>query len=136
MTATISEIRDAVQSTLDDLDLVAYDVATGAERLDRGVALVFPRAGGRRMASCDKWALPFTIEIHVTMAGGLAKAQDRLDALIDPTASTSVMNALNDSRTLGSVVDDSECSAAEAYSFATLNGAETLAARLVLTVFV
>lgn len=136
MTATISEIRDAVQSTLSGLDLVPYDVATGAERLGRAVALVFPRAGGRRMATCDKWSLPFTIEIHVPMAAGLTKAQDKLDAFIDPTASTSVMNALNNSRTLGGVVDDSECGAAEAYSFAVLNGAETLAARLVLTVFV
>lgn len=136
MSATISEIRDAVQSTLSSLDVVAYDVATGSERLARGVALVFPRPGARRTASCDKWEEPFTIEIHVSMAGGLAKAQDRLDALVDPLSATSVLATLDGAPTLGGVVDTSECLGLEAYSFAQLNGAETLAARFVLRVWI
>ena len=136
MTATIAEVRDAVQATLASLDVVAYDVATGNERLNRGVALVFPRAGATRMATCDKWLLPFTVEIHVSLAAGLAKAQDRLDALVDPLASTSVMATLDDAPTLGGVVDTSECLGLEAYALSKLNGSDTLAARFVLRVWV
>lgn len=136
MAATIAQIRDAVQTTLSALDVAAYDVATGNERLARGVALVFPRAGAARTAACDKWMLPFTVEIHVDVAGGLAKAQDRLDALVDPLVSTSVLATLDDAPTLGGVVDTSECLGLEAYSFANLNGANTLAARFVLRVWV
>ena len=134
--ATLAEIRDAVQTTLASLDVAAYDVATGNERLNRGVALVFPRAGAVRVAGCDKWMIPFTVEIHVPMSLGLARAQDRLDALVDPLASTSVLATLDDAPTLGGVVDTSECLGLEAYSFANLNGIDTLAARFVLRVWV
>ena len=134
--ATLAEIRDAVQTTLASLDVAAYDVATGNERLIRGVALVFPRAGEVRVAGCDKWMIPFTVEIHVPMSLGLARAQDRLDALVDPLASTSVLATLDDAPTLGGVVDTSECLGLEAYSFANLNGIDTLAARFVLRVWV
>lgn len=134
--ATLAEIRDAVQTTLASLDVAAYDVATGNERLNRGVALVFPRAGAVRVAGCDKWTIPFTVEIHVPMSLGLARAQDRLDALVDPLASTSVLATLDDAPTLGGVVDTSECLGLEAYSFANLNGIDTLAARFVLRVWV
>ena len=136
MAANYSQIRDAVQTALAALDVAAYDVATGNERLARGVALVFPRAGAKRADSCDGWMLPFTVEIHVDIAGGVAKAQDRLDALCDPLASTSVLATLDDATTLGGVVDTSECLGLEAYSFANLNGANTLAARFVLRVWV
>lgn len=136
MTATIAEIRDAVQTTLSSLDVASYDVATGNERLNRGVALVFPRAGATRVATCDKWMLPFTVEIHVSVATGIAKAQDRLDALVDPLSTTSVLATLDGAPTLGGVVDTSECLGLEAYSFAQLNGAETLAARFVLRVWI
>lgn len=136
MTATIAEVRDAVQATLASLDVVAYDVATGNERLNRGVALVFPRPGARRITSCNNWEIPFTVEIHVPLAAGLAAAQNRLDALIDPVASTSVPATLDDSPTLGGVVLTSACAGFEAYSFAKLNELDTLAARFVLTVTV
>lgn len=135
--ATIATIRDGLQTRLATLTspaVVAYDVATGKERLATGnvVAIVFPRPGGRRItagpAGGGEYSLPFVIELHVAMARGLAQAQDKLDAVIDPAATTGVEYAIESAKTLGGIVDTCAVGMFERYGFSKLNDEDTLSA--------
>lgn len=134
--STIATIRDGLQTrlaTLTNPAVVAYDVATGKERLNNGqaVAIVFPR-GGRRItaggAGGGEYELEFVVELHVGLARGLDKAQDKLDALIDPAATTGVEYAIESAKTLGGAVDWSAVGMFERYGFSKLNDEDTLSA--------
>lgn len=135
--ATIATIRDGLQArlaTLTSPDVVAYDVATGRERLNNGqaVAIVYPRPGVRRITSGPagggEYQMPFVIELHVGLARGLAQAQDKLDALIDPAAATGVEYAIESAKTLGGIVDWTTVGTFERYGFSKLNDLDTLSA--------
>ena len=135
--ATIATIRDGLQTrlaTLTNPAVVAYDVATGRERMELGqaVAIVFPRPGGKRITSGaaggGEYELAFVIELHVGMARGLGPAQDKLDALIDPAATTGVEYAIESAKTLGGIVDWTAVGMFERYGFSKLNDMDTLSA--------
>ena len=135
--ATIATIRDGLQTrlaTLDSPEVAAYDVATGRERLNNGlaVAIVFPRPGGQRITSGPagggEYTYQFVIEIHVGLARGLGPAQDKLDALIDPAATTGVEYAIESAKTLGGIVDYTVVGTFERYGFSKLNDLDTLSA--------
>lgn len=133
--ATIATLRDGIQSRIAELSgVVPYDVATGKERLDQNVAIVFPRPGGDKITTCGTRRWPFVVEFHVSLNRTLAAAQDTLDALVDPSAATGLESAIDGDRTLGGIADTCRVEPLEVYSFSVLNGVDTLMARIPITV--
>ncbi len=130
--ASIASLRDALQTRLNTLDgLVGYDVALGGgERLNMSVGIVFPRPGGRQITNCETRDYRFVIEIHVSRAKSLARAQDTMDALIDPKEATGVKAAIMGDKTLGGAASSVLVGDFESYQFGALNGADTLVARV------
>lgn len=121
--ATVAGIRDAIQTRLATVSgIKSYDVGTGAERMP--CAIVFPR-GTERLTGGGTYRYTFVVEVWVPLSMGLTKAQDALDALIDPEASTSIEAAIEGDKTLGSTVDSTMVGGFEGYGFGFFN-TETL----------
>lgn len=117
--ATVASIRDALQVRLATVSgIKAYDVGTGGERMP--CAIVFPR-GVERMSAGGTYRYRYVVEVWVPLSPGLAKAQDILDSLIDPEASTSIEAAIEGDKTLGGIVDSTRVDGFESYGFGAFN---------------
>lgn len=133
--ATIAGLRDSIQGAL-PASLRAYDVATGRERFP--AAIVFPRppASGRFEVSGCTHRIDFVVEVHISLAQGLERAQNELDAFINPTGASSIQAALETDRTLSAAADTLDVRAFELYGFGKLNDQQTLVARVPVSVWV
>lgn len=133
--AQVGPIRDAIQARLATIDgLKPYDVATGVERLPACIVFPTPTPGGQQRTACDSEEWTFLIEIHVSLAQKLPRAQDQLDAYISTTGTKSVRVAIDGDKTLGGVASTVKVGGFESYGFATLNETTTLAATIAVTV--
>jgi hypothetical protein len=131
MAATIAQIRDGLMVRINTVSGVkAYDTATGNERLDTPVAIIFPRPSGRQETPGDAYRLWFVIEVHVPIRVGLAEAQNKLDALIDPRGAQSIEAAIYSGETLSGIVDWIKVHMFERYVFSTLNEQQTIMAHI------
>jgi len=135
--ASVASIRDGIQTRLDTITgLYAYDVEKGSERMP--CAIVFPKpptSGWWEIANRAK-QYEMIIELHVPMALGMRRAQDRLDDYIDPATTNSVQAAIRADATLGGIASETAVQAFIAYGFSTLNSVDTLMARIPVVVTV
>ena len=142
--ANVSGIRDQIQTRLDTLNtdgqakvLRPYDVATGKERMP--CSIVFPQRVERITSGGATYQYNFMIEVYVSLKQGLARAQDEMDAFVDPTATNSIRAAIEGDDTLAGTVDDLAVGGFTTYQFAELNGntgkPNSLVARIPLEVW-
>lgn len=137
MSRDIGAVRDAIQTRLGNLsDAVSYDVATGNEnaRMNKVILQVFPAPPvggfwpGHAGSSCPI-RYGFVIQAWASTAGGLAKAQDRLDGFLSPagTHANSIEDVLEDpdgdyaSDTLDTLASSVRVSPFQSYGLAALN---------------
>lgn len=139
MARDIGTARDALQTRLGNLsDAVSYDVATGNEnaRMNKVILQVFPAPPigtggfwpGHAGDDCPI-RYGFVVQAWSSTAGGLAKAQDRLDGFISPagTHANSIENALEDpdgdysGDALDTMASSVRVSPFQSYGFAALN---------------
>lgn len=134
--ASIAGIRDGIQTRLDTIaGLYAYDVEKGAERMP--CAIVFPAPAGEWWEVANRARqYDFVVELHVSLVGGMRRAQDRLDGYIDPTAVGGVQAVILADQTLGGAVTVTAVKQFTAYGFSELNGVATLMARVPVVVTV
>ena len=125
--ADIGTLRDALQTRLDTVSgLLPYDVATGHERMPCSIVLPAPGGGWETAGITDTSPSGvdkqrFYIEVYVSLAGGLARAQDQLDSFISPTGSTSIERAIYADKTLGGSADSTRVFRFDRYQWARLN---------------
>lgn len=154
MARDIGTARDALQARLANLtDAVSYDVATGNEnaRMNRVILQVFPTPPvggfwpGGAGSSCPI-RYTFIIQAWASIAAGISKAQDKLDAFISPTGThaNSIEGVLEDPDGTydGDALDDLASSVTvgvfQGYSLAALNSdaANTIMATIPVDVLI
>lgn len=124
--ATISGIRDGLQTRLDTIGsgvdaLRPFDVATGKEHVRMPCAIVYPTGWERMTSGGSTYRYDFVIEVYTSLTQGLARAQDQLDNMLDPTHANSIRAAIEDDSQLASTVDDLAVGGFTGYRFASLN---------------
>jgi len=136
--ANVGTIRNSLQAAVSGITgLNRYDVATGKERLPAYIVFPRPPASGTVVASTCKERWEFTIEIHVSLAQGLQRAQDQLDGFISTASGgTSIATTIEADVTLSSAVDTLTVDAFELYSFGELNAKSTLMTIIPVVVWV
>lgn len=153
MARDIGTARDALQSRLGNLTgVVAYDVATGNEnaRLNNVIVQVFPTpvTGGFWPGHAGDGCpirYTFVVQVWSNLAGGLAKAQERLDPYLSPagTHANSIEGMLEDPNgtydgdTFDTLIQSVKVDPFTTYSFAALNSdtANTIMATIPLEVY-
>lgn len=139
--ADVATMRTTIQTALDGIDgLRRYDKPVGNEGLP--CAIVFFRPGlvaehETDQSGGERW--DFVIELHASLAPGLARAQTLIDSYISTSGSASVNAVIDeafDDGDFGGVADVVKVHPCIVYGFSSLNGVDTLRADVPLTLYV
>ncbi len=130
----LASIRDGIMARLSTISgLHAHD--TWPDQVRVPAAIVMPQSLSTKTAIGGSRVYTFEILLLAApVSAGLSRAQDRMDAYLDPTGATSVTAALEADKTLGGIVTTLDVSWHD-YGFHDVGTVEYLGVTFTVTVW-